>query len=113
MDEFESRLKGLPLRAPRKGLDHRVLAQRPRTVTALLRRGVPLWAVAAASAALALTGFLAGARWQRERVPQVAPITAHVVCDAPSGRNPFDFTSASTPLAVDAPTISIHGAQGG
>ncbi len=111
MDDFEARLKGLRLREPSAALDRRVLteaARAPRT-----RRRVPLWVAVAASFAMAVAGFVAGASWRADRTSPNPPITAYISCDTPSGRNPFDFTRPSDPLGAGATPVSVRMTTGG
>jgi hypothetical protein len=111
MDDFEARLKGLRLRTPSAALDRRVLTASARSPC--VSRKLPLWVAAAASFAMAVAGFAAGAWWRDGCTPRNLPVTAYVICDAPAGRNPFDFTRASDPMAANATPVFVHTTTGG
>jgi hypothetical protein len=99
MDNLESRLKDLSLRAPSHELDDRVLGLKPERPARALRR-VPLWSAVAASLLMAGFGFAAGVTCpgarSRDKLETRPPIRVELICDSPSGTNPFDFTAASS-----------------
>jgi len=102
MEDFESKLKRVRLRAPSPELDERVLAQKPQRPVriSLAGRRVPFWLAAAAAVAMAGVGFATGLAWRRQqpiaaerRLP--SPATIQVIYNSPAEGNPFDFTRAS------------------
>ena len=99
MDNLESRLKDLSLRAPSQELDDRVLGLKPERPSRAARR-VPLWSAVAASLVMASLGFAAGVTCHGAGSPDKPetrpPIRIELICDSPSGTNPFDFTPASS-----------------
>lgn len=99
MDNLESKLKALSLRAPSQELDDRVLGLKPELPSRALRR-VPLWSAVAASLLMASLGFAVGVNCHGTRsadTPETRPpVRVELICDSPSGTNPFDFTAASS-----------------
>jgi hypothetical protein len=104
MRNFESKLKRLRLLAPSEQLDERVLGVRPERAEGPSRapRRIPLWSAAAVSLIMGSLGFVGGAICQSRRLPGTAemrtPIRVELICDSPSGTNPFDFTTVSDDL---------------
>jgi hypothetical protein len=112
MEDFEARLRAIPLRGPSPELDGRVEAQKPpapirRPPSA--RNRVPAWLAAAAAVVMGMIGFAAGLAWRDEdnaglkgaaaaATPVAAPAPIQhiqIIYQAPSNTNPFDFTYAS------------------
>lgn len=101
MKNLESKLRKLPLIAPSRDLDERVLAQKPERPMQPLpgRRGLPIWVAAAVALIMGIVGFGAGTAWRsrrpiagRDRRP---PVMIQVIYNSPTSPNPFDFTTAS------------------
>ena len=97
MDDFELRLKRIPLAKPPGDMKERIFASEPGgpRVLAIFRSRVPLgWAAMFA----VLTG-LAGmslSQWLRPAaVPGKPVVVQNYIIRAPSERNPFDFTEAA------------------
>jgi len=101
MDNLESKLKGLSLREPSRELDDRILGLKPERPSRAVRR-VPLWAAVAVSLAMASLGFAAGLNCRGVGTADTPgarpPIRIELICDSPSGTNPFDFTAAASDL---------------
>ncbi len=101
MKDLESKLRKLPLTAPSRDLDGRVLAQKPEGPMQPLpgRRGLPIWVTAAVALIMAIVGFGGGVLWRSEhRVVNGGhppPVVVQVIYNSPNSRNPFDFTTAS------------------
>ena len=101
MEQLESRLKALPLRAPSRNLDVRVLGQKPQRPLQPLRtpRRVPIWLTAAVGLLMAFAGFATGLAWRGEQATtdlhRAVPVMVHVIYNSPASGNPFDFTRAS------------------
>ena len=74
-------------------------AGRPELPSRALRR-VPLWSAVAASLLMASLGFAVGVNCHGTRsadTPETRPpVRVELICDSPSGTNPFDFTAASS-----------------
>lgn len=98
MDKLESKLRDLSLRAPSHKLDDRVLGLKPERPSRAVRR-VPLWSAVASCIVVAIVGFTAGALYRGRPSPESPgtrpPVRVELICDSPSGTNPFDFTAAS------------------
>ena len=99
MDNLESRLRDLSLQAPSQELDERVLGLKPERPSRAVRR-VPLWSAVAASLLMASVGFAAGLNCRGVGTADTPgtrpPISVELICESPSGTNPFDFTGASS-----------------
>ncbi len=101
MKNLESKLKKLPLVAPARNLDDRVLAQKPERPVHPLRapRRVPVWVTVAIALIMAVAGFAGGLAWRSGRTVASHPcrpqVVIQVIYDSPASRNPFDFTIAS------------------
>ena len=99
MDNLESNLRKLPLRAPSERLDDRVLGLKPERTSRAAQR-VPVWSAVAASLLMAGLGFAAGLNCRGAGTvdsPEAdPPIRVELIYDSPTGTNPFDFTTAST-----------------
>jgi hypothetical protein len=101
MEDLESRLRGLPVRAPSQELDDRVLSAKPERQfgASCVRRLVPLWAALAACIVVGSLGFAGGTAYESKRsagnFEARPPIRIELIYDSPTGINPFDFTSAS------------------
>jgi hypothetical protein len=101
MEDLESRLRGLPVRAPSQELDERVLTAKPEREfrPSRLRRLVPLWAAMAACIVMGSLGFAGGTFYEGKRsaasLEARPPIRIELIYDSPTGINPFDFTSAT------------------
>jgi len=99
--DLESKLKRLPLMAPSRDLDDRVLAQKPKQPVQRYREAwrVPVWVTAAVALLTVVVGFVAGAAWRSgrpvARKEPRPPVMVQVIYDSPTSRNPFDFTGAS------------------
>lgn len=93
MDDFERRLKMLPLAGPTEGMKRRIFGDRPGRLwfVEVFRRRIPLgWA-----AAFALLAGIAGMFGSQFLSPKAAPPqrAVHVqIISAASDRNIFDFT---------------------
>jgi len=118
MDDFESKLKRLPLRAPSPRLDARVVAQKPERPIqpSPVTWRVPVWLAAAAAAIMALAGFAAGTAWRGERrvveFRPSPPVTIQVIHDSSATGNPFDFTRASDIFPAGKMEATIHTSKG-
>jgi hypothetical protein len=122
MDDFEARLKSLPLRQPSPALDHRVLSQEVQVVAVEPCRSrwmVPLWVAVGMSAAVGCAGFLGGLAVRADRptttsstAEEPAPVTTEVLCQSPGGRNPFDLTQFPEPLLRGNPVVTIRTTKG-
>ena len=104
MNDFESRLKDIPLRSPSSELDDRILSETARhraEVVDTTRRISLGWAVAASLAACFL-GFLGGLSWQDARSPESTatpvPIQVRVIYEPSLARDPFDLSKQPEPL---------------
>jgi len=93
MDDFELRLKSVPLARPSDQMKRRIFGTgpgRPR-ITVVFRRRIPLgWA-----ALIALFAGLAGMyiqKWVSGPTPLPSKEIIVQIIKAPSERNPFDFT---------------------
>jgi hypothetical protein len=93
MDNFEEKLKELPLRAPSSELDQRVLNQKPpRILPVANHRGRAFW-LSAAAAAIFFVGFLLGAKTQGP------DNTETTLAQAPTPN--IDITATTPSVAVD------------
>jgi hypothetical protein len=93
MDDFELRLKSVPLARPSEEMKRRIFGTgpgRPR-ITEVFRRRIPLgWA-----ALIALFTGLAGmylSQWLSGPAPLPSEMVIVQIIEAPSEQNPFDFT---------------------
>jgi hypothetical protein len=99
MRHLERRLRRLSLRAPSQELDACILSLKSERSSLAARTGrrVPLWSAVAASGLMGCVGFGVGTvcqvKWATRSVESRPPIVVEIVCDSPSGTNPFDFTS--------------------
>ena len=106
MDDLESKLKGLSLRAPSRELDDRVLRLKPERPSHGSRAGwrVPLWFAVAISFVVGCAGFVGGAIWRNPLTPAKSETSPAVrvewLIDTSSSSDPFDFTSASADSPV-------------
>jgi hypothetical protein len=104
MQDLESKLKKLSLRPPSEQLDERVLSLKRARPSRPSRGGVcvPLWTAAAASVLMGILGFSIGLVYRGKPSADLRqerhPVTVELLCDSPSGTNPFDFTTVSDDL---------------
>jgi hypothetical protein len=110
MDNLESKLRDLALRAPSHELDERILGLKPERHSRAVRR-VPLWSAVAASLVMASLGFGAGLTCHGTRTvdsPETRPpIRVELIYHSPSGTNPFDFTTASSGFPARESEITV------
>jgi len=111
MDDFELRLKKLPLAKPSSDMKRRIFGGEPSGpgIISIFRRRIPLgWA-----ALIALFAGLMGmyiSPWLR---PAPLPAKAVIVqiIKAPSERNPFDFTEATAEFMPGELTVKVKAPE--
>jgi hypothetical protein len=114
MDDFELRLKRIPLAKPPGDMKDRIFASEPGGpgVLAVFRRRIPLgWAALFA----VLTG-LAGmslSQWLRPpaSLPEQPVVVQNYIIRAPSERNPFDFTEAAVEFLPGKLDVTVKPAE--
>jgi len=96
MDDFEIRLKRIPLAKPPRGMKKRIFDGKPSglSIGAVLRRRVPLGWAALFAMATGLAG-MSLAPWLRPGVPLPAKVVTLQIVKSPSEHNLFDFTDTA------------------
>lgn len=111
MEDFETKLKKLPLAKPSREVRDRIFASEPGglRIFSLLGRRIPLgWA-----AVLAIVTGLAGmsvSQLLRPAVEKTVVLQTYVI-KAPSEQNPLDFTEASTEFMPGELTVKVKPAE--
>ena len=99
MNDFEAKLRNLPLAGPSSDLDARVAAQKvhPEKKARKPRRRISIWAAGVAACCTGCIGFLAGAvymeRTEASNRHVVPPVRMEVIYVSDS--NPFDYSNSS------------------
>ncbi len=99
MNDFEAKLKNLPLAGPSPDLDARVAAHRvdPEKKARRPRRAIPTWAAGIAACCTGCIGFLAGTvymeRPEASSMHIAPPVKMEVIYM--SDLNPFDYSDSS------------------
>lgn len=108
MDDFELRLKRIPLAQPPGDMKARIFGSEPsgRRIMAYFGRRIPLsWA-----AVLALLTGLAGiwlSQWLRGPMPLPSKVVSVQIIKAPSERNLFDFTEPAADFLPGELTVKV------
>lgn len=110
MEDFELRLKRIPLVRPPSDMKRKIFGTGPSgpRILAVFRHRIPLgWA-----AAFAILTGLAGmslSQWLKPAaVPGKAVVVQNYIIKAPSEQNPFDFTEASTEFMPGKLTVKVR-----
>lgn len=102
MDDFEARLKRLPLAKPSEDMRRRIFEDKPgplvfwqrqkrRWFVGLFRRRIPVGWAAVFALAAGIAGMFGSQMWGEETVP-LQPVVHVQIIRSPSDRNLFDFT---------------------
>ncbi len=94
MDDFERRLKMLPLAGPTEGMKRRIFGDRPGRLwfVEVFRRRIPLGWAAAFALLTGIAGMFGSQPWKTRAAPLLKPVVHVQIIKSPSDRNLFDFT---------------------
>lgn len=117
MDDFESKLKRLPVCKPSVGLRERIFGQRPARVRprGTFTRRIPVGWAALLALSTGLAGFSIARVWEGEgRSPlasETGTVQVKVIYEAPASRHVFDFTEASPAFLTGDVDLRVEPAR--
>lgn len=110
MDDFEIRLKSVPLARPSPDMKTRIFgtgSSRPRLID-VFRRRIPLGWAALFALFAGLAGMFASQIWSRKAVAPPQPVVYVQIIRSPSDRNMFDFTVPAEDFMQGELTVNVQ-----
>ena len=119
MDDFEARLKRLPLAKPSEGMRRRIFEDEPGHLVfwrrqkrewfvGLFRRRIPVGWAAAFALAAGIAGMSGSQMWGGRAPVPLQPVVHVQIMKSPSDRNLFDFTVPAEDFMPGELTVKVQ-----
>jgi hypothetical protein len=110
MNDFETRLKCVPLAKPSRELKSRIFGAQAITpaIVRLLRFRVPLGWAAGFALMAGLAGLVASQLWSKGPPESLRPVTHIQIIRASTDRNMFDFTEPTAEFIPGELTVQVE-----
>ena len=110
MDDFERRLKMLPLAGPTEGMKRRIFGDRPGRLwfVEVFRLRIPLGWAAVFALFAGIAGMFGSLRVPSKPAPPLQPTVYDQILKSPSDRNLFDFTIPAEDFMQGELTVNVQ-----
>jgi hypothetical protein len=110
MDDFELRLKSIPLAEPPKDMKRRIFGSRPggSWFVGIFRRRIPVGWAAAFALATGIAGMSGSQMWGGGAAAPLQPVVHVQIIRSPSDRNLFDFTEPAADFMPGELTVNVQ-----
>jgi hypothetical protein len=111
MDDFELRLKTLPLATPPDDMKRRIFGDRPSRLwfVGIFRRRIPLGWAAALALVAGIAGMFSPQPWKTRAAPPLKSIVQVQIIKSPSDRNLLDFTGPAADWMPGPLSVEVQG----
>ena len=110
MDDFEARLKSVPLAKPSADIKRRIFGTEPSRsrLIGIFRRRIPLGWAAAFALATGIAGMSGSQMWGGRAAAPLQPVVHVQIIKALTDRNIFDFTEPAADFMPGDLTVRIE-----
>ena len=110
MDDFEARLKSVPLAKPSADIKRRIFGTEPgrSRLIGIFRRRIPLGWAAAFALLTGIAGMSGSRMWGGGAAAPLQPVVYVQIIKSPSDRNLFDFTIPAEDFMQGELTVNVQ-----